>query len=235
MKNRMTSLSEFVRKRVGNYELCETLGEGTFGKVRRAIHVITQKEYAVKCLEKQQVEKHNMGKQLKREISAMRMIKHPRIVEFHEVLASKNKVYLVLELVTGGELFELLVKERGFDESKARKLFQQLVDGVKCCHEKGICHRDLKPENLLLDENNGLKISDFGLSALHENINEATLTSSKLLHTTCGSPNYVSPEVLDIEAPGYDGRKADIWSMGVILYVMVTGYLPFEEPTISGK
>ncbi len=126
------------------------------------------------------------------------------------------------------------MKERGFSESKARKFFRQLVDGVKCCHEKGICHRDLKvrwntgiccnsypwiislyefveliqPENLLLDENNGLKISDFGLSALHESISDSTLTSSKLLHTTCGSPNYVSPEVLESEANGYDGRKA---------------------------
>ena len=106
-------------------------------------------------------------------------------VEFIEVLASKTKIYLVLELVTGGELFGLLVKERGFGEEKARFFFRQLVEGVKCCHEQGICHRDLKPENLLLDEQGLLKISDFGLSSLYVNNNgETTLTSSKMMHTT---------------------------------------------------
>lgn len=106
-------------------------------------------------------------------------------VQFYEVLASKTKIYLVLELVTGGELFALLVKERGFGEEKARFYFRQLVEGIKCCHEKGICHRDLKPENLLLDEQGLLKISDFGLSSIHINNNgETTLTSSKMMHTT---------------------------------------------------
>jgi len=106
-------------------------------------------------------------------------------VEFIEVLASKTKIYLVLELVTGGELFGLLVKERGFGEEKARFFFRQLVEGVNCCHEQGICHRDLKPENLLLDEQGLLKISDFGLSSLYVNNNgERTLTSSKMMHTT---------------------------------------------------
>ena len=227
----MKAKSPTPKKRVGDYELAEVLGEGTFATVRRARHVKTGMEYAVKCIDKSKIEKLRMGKQLKREIAIMRMIKHPRVVEFYHVLASKTKIYLVLELVTGGELFELLVKERGFGEEKARFFFQQLVEGVKCCHEKGICHRDLKPENLLLDENSELKISDFGLSALHDNTGDATLTSSKMLHTTCGSPNYVSPEVLDGE--GYDGRKSDIWTLGVILYVLATGKLPFDESTMS--
>lgn len=162
----------------------KVLGEGTFATVRRAVHVKSGLEFAVKCLDKQQIEKQKMGKQLKREVAIMRIIKHPRVVQFYEVLASKTKIYLVLELVTGGELFNLLVKERGFGEDKARFFFRQLVEGVTCCHEKGICHRDLKPENLLLDENCHLKISDFGLSALHNHCGEATLTSSKMLHTS---------------------------------------------------
>ena len=134
----------FARKRVGNYELGETLGEGTFGKVRRALHLDSGKSFAIKCLDKQQIEQQNMGAQLKREIAVMKMIRSENIVQFHECLASKSNVYLVLELITGGELFELLVKERRFTEDRARFFFRQLVMGVQCCHKKGIAHRDLK-------------------------------------------------------------------------------------------
>jgi serine/threonine protein kinase len=134
----------FARKKVGNYELGETLGEGTFGKVRRAIHIETGKAFAIKCLNKQQIEHQNMGAQLKREIAVMKMIRSKHIVQFYECLASKSNIYLVLELVTGGELFELLVKEGRFNEVRARFFFQQLVEGVQCCHKKGVAHRDLK-------------------------------------------------------------------------------------------
>jgi serine/threonine protein kinase len=172
-------------KRVGDYELLETLGSGTFGKVRRARHIVTGDEYAVKCIDKTMLEKQKMRTQLKREISIAKMIQHPRVVQLFEVLASKTKIYLVLELVTGGELFDLLVKEKGFGEVKARHFFKQLVDGIMCCHDKGICHRDIKPENLLLDNNGDLKISDFGLSGLHDpTCGDATMTQSKMLHTS---------------------------------------------------
>ncbi|KAL9180634.1 hypothetical protein ACHAXT_011087 [Thalassiosira profunda] len=234
------------RKRVGDYELCEVLGAGSFATVRRARHVKTGREYAVKSLDKQQIEKQRMGKQLKREIAILRLIEHPRVVRFYEVLASKTKIYLVLELVEGGELFDLLVKEKGFGEDKARFFFRQLVEGVECCHEKGICHRDLKPENLLLDSANQLKISDFRLIGASQQLfggdadclqNDAHHQSSVLISIifchliACGSPNYVSPEVLAGE--GYDGRRADVWSIGVILFAMVTGRLPFQEPTFD--
>lgn len=173
------------KKRVGDYELLETLGSGTFGKVRKARHIITGDEYAVKCINKKMLEKQKMKTQLKREISIAKMIQHPRVVQLFEVLASKTKIYLVLELVTGGELFDLLVKEKGFGEVKARHFFKQLVDGMMCCHDKGICHRDLKPENILLDNNGDIKISDFGLSGLHDpNCGDATMTQSKMLHTS---------------------------------------------------
>ena len=144
MKKKPKASTSFPKKRVGDYELCEVLGEGSFATVRRARHTKTGHEFAVKCLDKQQIEKQHMSKQLKREIAIMRLIKHPRVVQFYEVLASKTKIYLVLELVTGGELFDLLVKERGFGENKARFFFRQLVEGVACCHQQGICHRDLK-------------------------------------------------------------------------------------------
>lgn len=136
----------------------------------------------------------------------------------------------MLELITGGELFDKIVAEGRFDDVTARFYFRQLIRGVKYCHSQGVCHRDLKPENLLLDANGDLKISDFGLSALYTG-NADDEGRATLLHTTCGTPNYVAPEVLADR--GYDGRAADIWSAGVILYVLLAGFLPFDEPHMS--
>ena len=143
---------------------------------------------------------------------------------------SRSKIFIVLELITGGELFDKIVREGRFNEETARFYFRQLVRGVKYCHTMGVCHRDLKPENLLLDEHGNLKISDFGLSALYTGGVDDN-SRATLLHTTCGTPNYVAPEVLNDK--GYDGRAADVWSMGVILYVLMAGYLPFDEPIMS--
>jgi 5'-AMP-activated protein kinase catalytic alpha subunit len=167
-----------------------------------------------------------MGDQIKKEINVMKMVKHRHVVNLNEVLASKTKIFIVLELVTGGELFDKIVAAGRFDEPTARKYFRQLMSGVDYCHRQQVCHRDLKPENLLLDENECLKISDFGLSALY-----GTDQDSTLLKTTCGTPNYVAPEVLADN--GYSGFEADIWSCGVILYVLLAGFLPFDEPAMS--
>jgi hypothetical protein len=161
----------------------------------------------------------------------MKLVHHKSIVKLMEVLASRTKIFIVIELVTGGELFDKIVSAGRLDEDKARFYFRQLVDGVEYCHNKGVCHRDLKPENLLLDENGMLKISDFGLSALYDGDADGNNSRSQLLHTTCGTPNYVAPEVLADK--GYDGRTADVWSCGVILYVLLAGFLPFDEPTMT--
>lgn len=218
-------------KRVGKYEIGRTLGEGTFGKVKHGLNVETNEHVAIKVLDKDKIQKQNMGNQIKREISIMKMIAHRFIVGMKEVLASKSKIFIVLELVTGGELFDYIVKEGRFSEEKARHYAQQLVEGVDYCHRMGICHRDLKPENLLLDESKNLKISDFGLSSLYVGDADGDGTSrTELLHTTCGTPNYVAPEVLADR--GYDGKKADVWSIGVIIYVLLAGFLPFDESTI---
>ena len=146
------------------------------------------------------------------------------------MLASRTKIFIVLELVTGGELFDKIVAEGKLSEGTARAYFRQLLKGLKYCHTQGVCHRDLKPENLLLDANGLLKISDFGLSAIYTG-SETDEGRATLLHTTCGTPNYVAPEVLADK--GYNGYAADIWSAGVILYVLMAGYLPFDEQHMS--
>ncbi|XP_057948691.1 CBL-interacting serine/threonine-protein kinase 23 isoform X2 [Malania oleifera] len=201
----MTSRSSGAsHTRVGKYELGRTLGEGTFAKVKFARNIETAENVAIKVLDKEKVLKHKM---------------------IGQVMASKTKIYIVLEFVTGGELFDKIASKGRLKEDEARKYFQQLINAVDYCHSRGVFHRDLKPENLLLDANGVLKVSDFGLSALPQQVRE-----DGLLHTTCGTPNYVAPEVINNK--GYDGAKADLWSCGVILFVLMAGYLPFEESNL---
>lgn len=214
-----------ARTRVGRYELGRTLGEGTFAKVKFARNTETGENVAIKILDKEKILKHKMIGQIKREISTMKLIRHPNVIRMFEVMASKTKIYIVLEFVTGGELFDKIAAKGRLKEDEARKYFQQLINAVDFCHSRGVYHRDLKPENLLLDANGILKVSDFGLSALPQQVRE-----DGLLHTTCGTPNYVAPEV--ISNKGYDGAKADLWSCGVILFVLMAGYLPFEESNL---
>ncbi|XP_057992052.1 CBL-interacting protein kinase 23-like [Hevea brasiliensis] len=213
------------RTRVGMYELGRTLGEGTFGKVKFARNTETGENVAIKILDKEKILKHKMISQIKHEISTMKLIRHPNVIRMYEVMASKTKIYIVLEFIIGGELFEKIASRGRLKEDEARKYFQQLINAVDYCHSRGVHHRDLKPENLLLDARGVLKVSDFGLSALPQQIRE-----DGLLHTTCGTPNYVAPEVINNK--GYDGAKADLWSCGVILFVLMAGYLPFEESNL---
>lgn len=214
-----------TRTRVGRYELGRTLGEGNFAKVKHARNIDTGKHVAIKILDKEKIYKDNMVEQIKREISTMKLASHPNVVQLYEVMASKSKIYFVMEYVTGGELFNKINREKRLKEDEARKYFQQLINAVDYCHSRGVYHRDLKPENLLLDSMGNLRISDFGLSALPQQCRE-----DGLLHTTCGTPNYVAPEV--IVSRGYDGAKADLWSCGVILFVLMAGYLPFDDKNL---
>lgn len=208
----------------GKYELGRLLGHGTFAKVYHARNLRSGKSVAMKVVGKEKVIKVGMMDQIKREISVMKMVKHPHIVDLHEVMASKSKIYFAMELVRGGELFNKIAKGR-LKEDQARLYFQQLISAIDFCHSRGVYHRDLKPENLLLDEEGNLKVTDFGLSAFSEHLKQ-----DGLLHTTCGTPAYVAPEV--IGKKGYDGAKADLWSCGVILYVLLAGFLPFQDDNI---
>jgi 5'-AMP-activated protein kinase catalytic alpha subunit len=203
------------------YELGRLLGKGTFGKVHFAKSLESNQSVAIKMLDKEKVLKFGLSEQIRREVTTMRLVEHKNIVQLHEVMATRNKIYFVMEYVKGGELFDKVVKSGKLTERVAHKYFQQLISAVDYCHSQGVYHRDLKPENLLLDENENLKVSDFGLSALSDSKGQ-----DGLLHTTCGTPAYVAPEV--ISKRGYDGAKSDIWSCGVILFVLVAGYLPFH-------
>ena len=206
------------------YELGRMLGQGTFAKVYHARNLKTGQSVAIKMIDKEKVLKVGLIDQIKREISVMRLVRHPNVVQLYEVMASKAKIYFVMECVKGGELFNKVAKGKLMEDA-ARKYFQQLIGAVDFCHSRGVFHRDLKPENLLLDENGDLKVSDFGLSALCE-----SRRHDGLLHTTCGTPAYVAPEV--INKKGYDGAKADMWSCGVILFVLMAGFLPFHDPNL---
>lgn len=206
------------------YELGRLLGQGTFAKVYYARSINTGQGVAIKVIDKEKVMRVGLIAQIKREISVMRLVRHPNIVHLYEVMATKTKIYFVIEYAKGGELFNKVAKGK-LKEDVARKYFMQLINAVDFCHSRGVYHRDLKPENLLLDENENLKISDFGLSALAESKRQ-----DGLLHTTCGTPAYVAPEV--INRKGYEGAKADIWSCGVILFVLLAGYLPFHDSNL---
>lgn len=208
----------------GKYELGKLLGYGAFAKVYHARNVRTGQSVAIKAVSKQKVLKGGLTAHIKREISIMRRLHHPHVVRLFEVMATKSKIYFVLEFAKGGELFAKVAKGR-FSEDLSRRYFQQLISAIGYCHSRGVFHRDLKPENLLLDENWNLKVTDFGLSAVTDQIRP-----DGLLHTLCGTPAYVAPEIL--AKKGYEGPKIDIWSCGIVLYVLNAGYLPFNDPNL---
>ncbi|KAJ6799637.1 CBL-interacting serine/threonine-protein kinase 12-like [Iris pallida] len=209
---------------LGRYEVGKLLGHGTFAKVYQARNVLTNATVAIKVLDKEKILKSGLVAHIKREISILRRVRHPNIVQLFEVMATKTKIYFVMEFVRGGELFQKVAKGR-LKEEVARKYFQQLISAVQFCHARGVFHRDLKPENLLVDETGDLKVSDFGLSAVSDQIRQ-----DGLFHTFCGTPAYVAPEVL--ARRGYDGANVDIWSCGVILFVLMAGYLPFHDNNV---
>ncbi|KAJ1285489.1 hypothetical protein BS78_03G282900 [Paspalum vaginatum] len=214
---------------MGRYRLGRLLGCGNFAKVYKAHNVGTGEVVAIKVLNKDAVRRSGMAEKVKTEVDVMRCVHHPNVVRLHEVMATRSRIYFVMEYASGGELFTRLAQSTRLPEPVARRYFQQLITAVEFCHSRGVYHRDLKPENLLLDTHGDLKVSDFGLSALQDG--GGRLRGDGLLHTACGTPAYVAPEVL--LKRGYDGAKADIWSCGVILFVLMAGYLPFNDTNLA--
>ncbi|XP_031755983.1 serine/threonine-protein kinase MARK2 isoform X4 [Xenopus tropicalis] len=207
---------------IGNYRLLKTIGKGNFAKVKLARHVLTGKEVAVKIIDKTQLNSSSLQK-LFREVRIMKVLNHPNIVKLFEVIETEKTLYLVMEYASGGEVFDYLVAHGRMKEKEARAKFRQIVSAVQYCHQKLIVHRDLKAENLLLDSDMNIKIADFGFS------NEFTFGNK--LDTFCGSPPYAAPELF--QGKKYDGPEVDVWSLGVILYTLVSGSLPFDGQNLK--
>ncbi|XP_017282920.1 MAP/microtubule affinity-regulating kinase 3 isoform X1 [Kryptolebias marmoratus] len=207
---------------VGNYRLLKTIGKGNFAKVKLARHVPTGREVAIKIIDKTQLNPTSLQK-LFREVRIMKILNHPNIVKLFEVIETEKTLYLVMEYASGGEVFDYLVAHGRMKEKEARAKFRQIVSAVQYCHQKHIVHRDLKAENLLLDADMNIKIADFGFS------NEFTVGGK--LDTFCGSPPYAAPELF--QGKKYDGPEVDVWSLGVILYTLVSGSLPFDGQNLK--
>ncbi|XP_043095435.1 MAP/microtubule affinity-regulating kinase 4 isoform X2 [Puntigrus tetrazona] len=220
-RNSMASCSDEL-PHIGNYRLLKTIGKGNFAKVKLARHILTGKEVAIKIIDKTQLNPTSLQK-LFREVRIMKTLRHPNIVQLFEVIETEKTLYLVMEYASGGEVFDYLVSHGRMKEIEARAKFRQIVSAVHYCHQKNIVHRDLKAENLLLDADANIKIADFGFS------NEFTLGNK--LDTFCGSPPYAAPELF--QGKKYDGPEVDIWSLGVILYTLVSGSLPFDGQNLK--
>ncbi|CCE87122.1 Piso0_005661 [Millerozyma farinosa CBS 7064] len=207
--------------RIGKYQVIKTLGEGSFGKVKLAQHIQTGQRVALKIINRKTLAKSDMQGRVEREISYLRLLRHPHIIKLYDVIKSRDEIIMVIEYA-GKELFDYIVQRGKMPEDEARRFFQQIIAAVEYCHRHKIVHRDLKPENLLLDDHLNVKIADFGLSNI--------MTDGNFLKTSCGSPNYAAPEV--ISGKLYAGPEVDVWSSGVILYVMLCGRLPFDDEFI---
>uniref|UniRef100_U5EXE8 non-specific serine/threonine protein kinase n=1 Tax=Corethrella appendiculata TaxID=1370023 RepID=U5EXE8_9DIPT len=214
--------------KIGHYVLGATLGIGTFGKVKIGEHQLTKHKVAVKILNRQKIKSLDVVGKIRREIQNLKLFRHPHIIKLYQVISTPTDIFMIMEYVSGGELFDYIVKHGKLQEHEARRFFQQIISGVDYCHRHMIVHRDLKPENLLLDHNMHVKIADFGLSNM--------MMDGEFLRTSCGSPNYAAPEV--ISGKLYAGPEVDIWSCGVILYALLCGTLPFDDehvPTLFRK
>ncbi|KAK4191192.1 kinase-like domain-containing protein [Podospora australis] len=210
-----------TEQRIGAYNIVKTLGEGSFGKVKLAVHRSTGQQVALKIIGRRQLKTRDMQGRVEREIEYLQLLRHPHIIKLYTVIKTPTEIIMVLEYA-GGELFDYIVQHGKMRENEARRFFQQMLCAVEYCHRHKIVHRDLKPENLLLDENLNVKIADFGLSNI--------MTDGNFLKTSCGSPNYAAPEVINGKL--YAGPEVDIWSCGVILYVLLVGRLPFDDEHI---
>ena len=204
------------------YRPGRTLGIGSFSKVKAAEHITSGRRVAIKVLNRAKIRALDMEEKVLREVKILRLFRHPHVIKLYEVLETPTDIFLVMEHIPSGELFDYIVERGRLSEGEARRFVQQLVSAVECCHRNRVVHRDLKPENLLLDAEMNVKVADFGLSNV--------MRDGHFLKTSCGSPNYAAPEVISGQL--YAGPEVDVWSIGVILYALLCGSLPFDDENI---
>ena len=210
-------------KRIGNYRILKELGEGTFGKVKLAVHQATSEKVAIKILHKSKILDSSDIDRITREIQILKLIRHPGLIQLYEIIETPQKIYLVMEFASGGDLFEYISSKTTLPEPESCLIFQQILSSIEYLHRLQIAHRDIKPENLLLDSTKRIKLADFGLSNQYK--------PGNTLRTACGSPCYAAPEM--VAGKKYCPLSVDIYSCGIVLYVMLTGNLPFDHPNTT--
>ena len=221
-KKRSSSFNELHMKQIsfGDYIIKQTIGKGTFSKVKLGINKLTGEKVAIKILDKSKIlEKEDLDRII-REMSILSKMDHENVIKVFQIYEDSTNFLIIMEYCEGGELFNYIVKKGRLSEKEASFFFYQIINGIEYLFSKGIAHRDLKPENLLLNKNNVIKIIDFGLSNFFDGEHN--------LVTPCGSPCYASPEM--VSGSDYNGFYIDIWATGIILFAMTCGYLPFEDP-----
>ena len=223
-KNYSMSPDTVKCKKIGNYILSNTIGKGTFGRVKLGIHLPTQKKVAIKILDREKIKDESDLERISREIHILTVLRHPNIAQLYETIFSERHIYIIMEYVEGHDLFQYIYSLQRLSEVKSSQLFRQLISTIEYIHTLGIVHRDIKPENILLNKQKTiLKLVDFGLSNSYKH--------GDLLKTACGSPCYAAPEM--ISGKEYDGLYSDLWSCGVVLYCMLVGKLPFDDEDIK--
>ena len=247
---------------IGEYSTTKTLGTGAFGTVKLAKKKNSEVLYAIKSISKQSILRSRMGDQVKKEISIMKSLDHPNIVQIFEVLMSTDYLYIVMAFVSGGELYSKITRGGKLSDGECCRYVRQLCSALNYCHQKNVCHRDIKPENILVDEHDNVLLADFGFASImevedmkrdlrsrskdqdatpmsfshsDEDLSGRSMEGSsrimKAMSTVCGTTSYMAPEIFHREK--YLGDKADIWSLGVVIYVLLVGFMPFREDDVK--
>ena len=210
---------------INQFKIKEIIGEGMFGKVKLAIHLITNEKVAIKIFDKGKIKSNKEKQYIEREISILKKLNHYNIIKLYNIIEDENYIYLIQEYISDKELLNFIQTSEDLSETDICKLYQQIISGIEYCHEMGIAHRDLKLQNILLNYKKDIKIIDFGLS------NSYDKNMDELLHSSCGSPIYAAPEM--IKGIEYRGLNTDIWSSGIILYLMLCKSFPFNDKNNS--